>query len=103
MLFLDQWHVSFEGSAKAAAPVSALLNRVVGADDLVGVMTPDLPARSLSLTRRTDAIDRMVRDTTEWNQRDRVGALDPREREIDAVLSRQRSAGGRSFAASQRK
>ena len=83
VLFLDQWHVSFEGSAKATAPVSAFLNRVVGADDLVGVMTPDLPARSMSLTRRTDAIDRMVRDTSGWNQRDRVGALDPREREID--------------------
>lgn len=83
VLFVDHWHVSFEGSAKAAAPVSALVNRVVGADDLVGVMTPDLPARSLSLTRRTDAIDRMARHTTEWNQRDLVGALDPREREID--------------------
>lgn len=83
VLFLDQWHVSFEGSAKSAAPVSDLLNRVVGADDLVGVMTPDLPARSISLTRRTEAIDRMLRNTTEWNQRDRVGALDPREREIE--------------------
>jgi VWFA-related protein len=83
VVFLDQWHVSFEGSAKAAAPVSTFLNRVIGADDLVGVMTPDLPARSLSLTRRTDAIDRMVQNTTDWNQRDRVGALDPREREID--------------------
>src|SRR5688572_22256029 len=83
VVFFDQWHVSFEGSAKAAAPVSTFLNRVIGADDLVGVMTPDLPARSLSLTRRTEAIDRMVRNTTEWNQRDRVGALDPREREID--------------------
>lgn len=83
VLFLDQWHVSFEGSAKTTAPVSAFLNRVVGADDLVGVMTPDLPARSMPLTRRTDAIDRMVRDTSGWNQRDRVGALDPRERDID--------------------
>jgi VWFA-related protein len=83
VLFLDQWHVSFEGSAKATAPVSAFLDRVVGADDLIGVMTPDLPARSMSLTRRTDAIDRMVRETSGWNQRDRVGALDPREREID--------------------
>ena len=83
VVFLDQWHVSFEGSAKAAAPVSDFLNRVVGADDLVGVMTPDLPARSMSLTRRTDAVERMVRDTSAWNQRDRVGALDPREREID--------------------
>lgn len=83
VLFLDQWHVSFEGSARTTAPVSAFLNRVVGADDLVGVMTPDVPARSISLTGRTDAIDRMVRNTTGWNQRDRVGVLDPREREID--------------------
>ena len=82
VLFLDQWHVSFEGSAKSAAPVSDFLNRVVGADDLVGVMTPEQPARSLSLTRRSEAIDRMLRDTTGWNQRDRLGALDPREREI---------------------
>lgn len=83
VLFLDQWHVSFEGSAKSTAALSALLNRVVGAGDLVGVMTPDQPARNLSLTRRSDAVDRMVRDATQWNQRDRIGALDPREREID--------------------
>ena len=83
VLFLDQWHVSVEGSARTTAPVSDFLNRVVGADDLVGVMTPDLPARSMSLTRRSEAIDRMVRDATQWNQRDLVGALDPREREID--------------------
>lgn len=82
VVFLDRWHVSFAGSARTATPVSDLLNRVVGADDLVGVMTPDLPARSISLTRRAAAIERMVRDTTEWHQRDRVGALDPREREI---------------------
>ena len=82
VLFLDQWHVSLEGSANSAAPISDFLNRVVGADDLVGVMTPDLPARSVSLTRRTEAIDRMLRHTSGWNQRDRVGALDPREREI---------------------
>jgi VWFA-related protein len=80
VVFFDTWHVSSDGSAKAAAPVSELLNRVVGANDLVGVTTPDLPARSLTLTRRTAAIERVVRDTTNWAQRDRIE--DPREREI---------------------
>jgi VWFA-related protein len=80
VVFFDNWHVSTDGSVKAAAPVSELLNRVVGANDLVGVMTPDIPARTLSLTRRTEAIERVVRDTTSWAQRDRLE--DPREREI---------------------
>ena len=82
VVFFDTWHVSFDGSAKAAAPVSELLNRIVGANDLVGVMTPDIPARTLSLTRRTEAIERVVRDTTNWGQRDRIDTIDPREREI---------------------
>ena len=82
VVFLDQWHVSFEGSSKAAAPVSTLLNRVVGADDVVGLMTPEMPARSLSLSNRTAGIDRVVRDVMTWNQRDRVNTVDPREQEI---------------------
>jgi len=57
VVFLDTWHVSTDGAVKAATPVSALLNRVVGADDLVGLMTPDIPARSLSLTRRSEGIE----------------------------------------------
>jgi VWFA-related protein len=83
VVFFDNWHVSSNGSARAAAPVSELLNRVAGADDLVGVMTPDIPARTLTLTRRTEAIERVVRDTQNWAQRDSVGNIDPREREID--------------------
>ncbi|MEP6782342.1 MAG: VWA domain-containing protein [Acidobacteriota bacterium] len=83
-LFFDQWHVSFDGSARAAAPVSEFLNRVIGPDDLVGVMTPEIPARSLPLTRRTDGIDRMFRDVKTWGERDRSNTSDPREREIEA-------------------
>ena len=83
VVFLDTWHVSTDGAVKAATPVSALLNRVVGADDLVGLMTPDITARSLSLTRRSEGIERVVRETTSWAGRDRVGNIDAREREID--------------------
>ncbi|MBY0495315.1 MAG: VWA domain-containing protein [Cyanobacteria bacterium] len=84
VVFFDNWHVSTDGSLKAAAPVSEMLNRVVGENDLVGVMTPDTPARTLSWTRRSDAIERVVRDTTMWGQRDRLDTSDPREREIAA-------------------
>jgi VWFA-related protein len=83
VVFFDQWHVSFDGSARTTAPVSTFLNRVIGADDLVGVMTPDIPAHSVSLTRRTEGIDRAVRSTLNWNQRDRVGMRDPRELDIE--------------------
>jgi VWFA-related protein len=81
-LFFDTWHVSFDGSSKAAAPVSELLNRIVGPNDLVGLTTPDLPARGLSLTNRTEAIERVTRETTAWSQRDRVNSTDPRESEF---------------------
>ena len=83
VVFFDTWHVSSDGSARAAAPVSALLNRVMGDNDLVGVMTPDINAGTLSLTRRTEGIERVVRETTSWAERDRIDTLDPREREID--------------------
>ena len=83
VVFFDTWHVSSDGAVKAAAPVSALLNKIVGASDLVGVTTPDIPARSLSLTRRTEGIERVVRETTSWAERDRIDTIDPREREID--------------------
>ena len=69
VLYFDQWHVSFEGSSKAAAPVTEILNRVIGANDLVAVMTPELPARSISFTRRTSAIERMLRDAKTWGER----------------------------------
>ena len=82
VLFFDQWHVSFDGAARAGAPVSELLNRVIGPDDLVGMMTPDLGARNLSLTRRPAAIERMVRSVTTWGERGNVNTSDPRDAEI---------------------
>ncbi len=83
VVFFDTWHVSSDGALKAGPPLAEFLNRVVGADDLVGVMTPDMPARTLALARRTIGIERAVRDTTTWGQRDRIDTIDPREREID--------------------
>ncbi|MDO8680401.1 MAG: VWA domain-containing protein [Acidobacteriota bacterium] len=83
VLFLDQWHVSLGGSARAQAPVSEILNRVISPDDLVGVMTPEMSPQSLNLTRRTAAIDRMLRDNWTWGERDKLNTSDPRERDLE--------------------
>lgn len=83
VLFLDTWHVSKDGSFRSAAPVSELMNRVVAEGDRVGVMMPDMNARTLDLTGRAAAIERLMRASKQWGQRDTVGDVDPREREIE--------------------
>lgn len=80
-IFIDTWHISAEGSHRGAAPVSGLLNDVIGADDLVGWTTPDLPARSMPLSRRTAGIERALTQFQSWNERDKY-TTDPREREF---------------------
>lgn len=82
-IFIDTWHINAEGSHKGASPVSALLQDVIGADDLVGWTTPDLPARSMPLTRRTAGIERVLEQSRRWNERDKV-TTDPREAELMA-------------------
>ncbi|MGQ0732524.1 MAG: VWA domain-containing protein [Acidobacteriota bacterium] len=84
VLFMDLAHVQIDGSYRAQGPVTRLLDRTIGQDDLVGVMTPEMSARNLTLARRTATIDGMLRDSWTWGQRNRLNTPDPREREIEA-------------------
>lgn len=83
ILFLDTWHVSKFGSFNAGAPVSALVERVIGVNDRVGLMTPELNASGMDLTDRAAGIGRLMRESTRWGQRDTIGDVDPREHDID--------------------
>ena len=82
VIFLDNWHVSLDGSARSAAPVAAFLDKVVGQNDLVGVMTPDITPQNITLTRRGAGIDQVLRDAWTWGQRDQLNTIDPREQDI---------------------
>ena len=82
VLFLDFWHVHIEGSYNAQNPIVNFLNQVIGQDDMVGVMTPEMSARNLTLARRTTTIEGMLRDNWAWGQRQRLTTPDPREREL---------------------
>ena len=44
-LFFDRWQVSLSGSYRAQKPIIETLDRVIGPDDLIGVMTPEMSPR----------------------------------------------------------
>jgi VWFA-related protein len=82
VLFLDVWHVHLEGSYRAQGPVTNLLEGVIGRDDLIGVMHPEMSAANLTLARRTTTIDGIMHDNWFWGERQRMVTSDPRELEI---------------------
>jgi VWFA-related protein len=82
VLFMDIWHVQLDGSYRAQTPVLNLLGKIIGQDDLVGVMTPEMSARNLTLARRTATLEGILRDNWFWGQRNRLNSPDPREEEL---------------------
>ncbi len=94
VLFLDVWHVQIAGSYHAAKPIISLLDRVIGRDDFVGVMTPEMSARNLTLARKTGTIEGILKDNWFWGERDQIATSDPREREIESCYpDREKTAG----------
>ena len=86
-LFFDTYNTSLSGSYNAQAPVVALLNKVIGPADMVGAMTPDISPGNITYGRRASSIERYVRDTWTWGQRDRVTSTDPRDDEKRSALA----------------
>lgn len=82
VLFMDIWHVQIAGSYRAQKPIINLLDRVIGQDDMVGVMTPEMSARNLTLARRSQTIEGILQDEWFWGRRDQLNSVDPREEAI---------------------
>lgn len=79
VLFLDVNHVSIEGSNRIRKPLVDALDRLIGPDDLVAVMTPDMAARDIAFARKTTTIDGILTRYWYWGQRDRLNSTDPQE------------------------
>jgi VWFA-related protein len=79
VLFLDTYHVGNEGSHRIRTPLIRLLNRAIGPDDLVGVMTPEMSAANLTLARRTTTIEGFLTKDWTWGRRFDITFVDPIE------------------------
>ena len=75
VVFLDTYHTQTEGSARMREPLVRFIDSVLGPDDLIAVMTPEMSAADLTLARKTTVISRMISDNSFWGRRDR-GIID---------------------------
>jgi VWFA-related protein len=78
VVFLDVNHVEVEGSHNIRQPLVDTLNRLIGADDVFAVMTPEMSAKDLVFARRTTTIENILAKYWTWGERDRQ-SFDPQE------------------------
>jgi VWFA-related protein len=81
VIFLDTLHMNMGAGYNVRRPLVNLLQRVIGDDDLVAIMKPDMSARDIMFTRRTDRMAAMLQSVLPLNigVRDRLIKEDPVE------------------------
>ncbi len=82
-LFFDRHFVQLSGSYRAQKPIIDVLDRVIGPDDLVGMMTPEMSPGSITYSRRTSSIERFVTDSWDWGEKNRT-RVTPEEAQLSA-------------------
>jgi len=83
VIFLDTYHVQVEGAHRMRQALAQFLDRVLGQDDLVAIMTPEMSARALTFARKTTLISNMMQENWNWGRRDTI-LLDPKEQRYEA-------------------
>jgi len=78
VIYLDTEGVGVEGSHAIKEPLIALMTRIMGADDLVGIMTPTMSPSEIAFGRRTRVIEEGLRQNWAWGRRNTI-VLDERE------------------------
>jgi VWFA-related protein len=86
VIFLDTYHTGFGNAARMRSAVQQFIDRVVGQDDLVGLMTPEMSATDVTLGRRTTVISRLL-DVNNWGRRGRLVDDDPVEQMYEACYA----------------
>ena len=83
VLFLDDSHVEVSGSHNIRKPLTDMLERLIGPDDLFGVMTPEMSATQVAFARKTTTIDGILSTYWHWGERDRITTFDPVEQKYN--------------------
>ena len=79
VIFLDTYHTTIEGSSNMRLPLIKFLDRLVGPDDMVALMTPEMGASEITLGRKTTVISNIMQTQWMWGRRGRTVDDDPKE------------------------
>ena len=80
VLYLNAFHVDFGGSHRARVPITELLNRMMGPQDLFGVLTPAQTPKDLLLGQLTQTIQEQLENHPMWGI---AGRLEPQPGEAE--------------------
>ena len=69
VIFLDTANVDVSSAHGVNEPLIRLLNRILGPDDLVGIMTPEMAATQVVFGRKTQVIEESLRRNWAWGER----------------------------------
>ncbi len=76
VIFMDTYHTQIEGSATMRQPLINLVDRLLGPDDFVALMTPEMSATEITLGRKTTVITRLLEREWLWGRRGRLAGSD---------------------------
>jgi VWFA-related protein len=85
VVFLDTYHTEISGSHRMQRVLVDLLDRIIGPDDLFGVMTPEMSPSDLALSRRTVTTAGFLSKYWNWGRRDSM-VRDPIEEMYEACF-----------------
>jgi VWFA-related protein len=69
-LFFDPLFTGIAGSYYLQKPLVQVLDKVIGPDDMVGAMTPEMPPSTITYSKRSESIEQYVTRHWMWGQRD---------------------------------
>jgi VWFA-related protein len=79
VLFLDTYHITLSSAVHVKQALVRVLQRMLGPDDLVAVMTPEMSAAGITFARRTSTIEEMLDQAWHWSRRESITNYDPIE------------------------
>jgi VWFA-related protein len=83
VIYLDVFSTTWANSAYVRQPLLDMLNRMLGPNDLFGLLTPSQDARDLVLGQRMEAVEEQLTRFGPWGRADRRD-LDPEEERLAA-------------------
>ena len=83
VIFLDIPQVDIASAHRINQPLVKLIDRILGPDDLIAVMTPEMVASQVTFGRKTEVIAAMLADKWYWGVRDSIIPMDQREKDYE--------------------
>jgi len=84
VIFLDTYNTQIEGSSTMRLPLIKVLDRIIAADDMVAVMTPEMSPTEMTFGRKATVISNIMQNDWAWTRRGRTERRDQKDALYDA-------------------